>query len=361
LWRPSQAFRADQHHGNQHLEEENPVSKVSIIEDKFFINGSPTYQERTYREWPIEGLLLNTRMIQATFDDANPETRGRWAYPDTGVWDPERNVSEFIAALPVYREHGVLAVTVNFQGGSPEGYSQEQPWDNSGFTPEGEFKPAYLERMKRVLDRLDALDMVAILGIFYFGQDERLRDETAVIRAVENTVHWVLECEYEHILLEINNECNVARYEHKILTPSRVHELIDLAKSITLNGRRLLTGTSYGGGFVPLENVVRASDFLLMHGNGVSDPTRIAEMVDQARAVPGYRPMPILFNEDDHFDFDKPYNNFVAAISRYASWGFFDPGEPNYRDGYQSPPVNWGLSTPRKQAFFGLAKEISGF
>ena len=141
----------------------------------------------------------------------------------------------------------------------------------------------------------------------------------------------------------------------------RVHELIDLAKSITRDGRRLLTGTSYGGNFVPLENVVRSSDFLLMHGNGVSDPNRIAEMVDEARAVPGYRPMPILFNEDDHFDFDQTYNNFMAAVSRYASWGFFDPGLPNYRDGYQSPPVNWGLSTPRKQAFFELAKEISGF
>ena len=34
-------------------------------------------------------------------------------------------------------------------------------------------------------------------------------------------------------------------------------------------GRRLLTGTSYGGGTVPGENVVRAADFLLLHGNGV--------------------------------------------------------------------------------------------
>lgn len=337
------------------------MTTVAIVDDKFHIDGAPTYHGRTYRDWPIEGLLLNTRMIQATFDDANPETVSRWAYPDTGVYDAERNVREFMAALPTYRDHGVLAVTVNFQGGSPEGYSQEQPWDNSGFTADGEFKPAYLDRMQRVLDRLDELGMIAILGIFYFGQDERLRNETAVIRAVENTVEWVLERGYENVLLEIDNECDLERYEHEILTHRRVHELIQLAKDITKDGRRLLTGVSYRGNSVPLENVVRVSDFLLMHGNGVSDPNRIAEMVDQAREVPGYRPMPILFNEDDHFDFDKPYNNFIAAISRYASWGFFDPGENNYRDGYQSPPVNWGLSTTRKQEFFKLAKEISGF
>jgi hypothetical protein len=97
-----------------------------------------------------------------------------------------------------------------------------------------------------------------------------------------------------------------------------------------------------------------------MHGNGVSDPNRIAAMVQQARAVPGYRPMPILFNEDDHFDFDKLWNNFTAAISEYASWGYFDPGKNNYCDGYQSPPVQWGLNTDRKRAFFAKLREITG-
>jgi hypothetical protein len=289
------------------------------------------------------------------------ETRPRWAYPDTGVWDPERNVREFLDALPIYRAHGILALTVNFQGGSPEGYSKEQPWENTAFTPNGEFKLAYLERMKRVLERMDTLGMAAILGVFYFGQDERLRDEAAIIRALDNAVNWVLDNGYEHVLLEVNNECNVRKYEHEILTPPRVHELIERAKSITRHGRRLLVGASYGGGFVPLENVVRASDFLLIHGNGVSDPNRIAEMVEQSRVVPGYRPMPILFNEDDHFDFDKSFNNFMAAISRYASWGYFDPGKNNYHDGYQSPPVDWGLSTERKVAFFQLVKEMTGF
>ncbi|MEX2175439.1 MAG: hypothetical protein WD872_13840 [Pirellulaceae bacterium] len=112
---------------------------------------------------------------------------------------------------------------------------------------------------------------------------------------------------------------------------------------------------------MPEENVVRASDFLLLHGNGVKDPQRIAEMVRQTRAAPGYRPMPILFNEDDHFDFDQPRNNFVAALGEYASWGYFDfrmPGEA-YDDGYQSVPVNWSISSPRKKAFFGLLEEIT--
>ena len=95
-------------------------------------------------------------------------------------------------------------------------------------------------------------------------------------------------------------------------------------------------------------------------GNGVSDPKRITQMVEQTRQVNGYRPMPILFNEDDHFDFDKPENSFAAAIAAGASWGYFDPGASDYADGYQCPPVNWGINTDRKKAFFRLVAEMSG-
>jgi hypothetical protein len=214
--------------------------------------------------------------------------------------------------------------------------------------------------MKRVLDRTDELGMAVILGVFYFGQDERLENEAAVVRALDGAVRWVLEGGYGHVLAEVNNECNVKRYEHEILMPERVSELIERVRGTTDNGRRLLVGTSYGGGFIPLENVVRASDFLLIHGNGVSDPKRIAEMVVQTREVPGYRPMPVLFNEDDHYGFEAPENNFVAAVSQASSWGLLDIGENNYMDGYQAPPVNWGLSTERKRAFFDLLKEMTG-
>ena len=58
-------------------------------------------------------------------------------------------------------------------------------------------------------------------------------------------------------------------------------------------------------------------------------------------------------------NFDRPQNNFAAALSRYASWGCLDIGQNNYRDGYQSPPVDWGLSPPRKRGFYDLVREIT--
>ena len=337
-----------------------PATEIAVDGGRFLINGKPTYAARSYKGMRIEGLLLNSRMIQGIFDDHNPETRSKWAYPDTGKWDPDRNTREFVAAMPEWRRHGLLSFTINLQGGNPQGYSQAQPWVNGAIAPDGALRPESMARLASILDRAAQLGMAPIVGVFYFGQDQQVKDETGVITAVENTVQWILGRGYRNVLLEIDNECDVKAYDHEILKPARVHELIELAKSIRSGGRRLLVGTSFGGGAVPTPNVVQSSDFLLMHGNGVGDPRRIAQMAAQARQVDGYRTMPILFNEDDHFDFDRPENNMLAALSAYASWGFFDPGQSNYADGYQCPPVNWGINTDRKKAFFGLVKEITG-
>lgn len=334
-------------------------TEVSIRGDQFLLNGTPTYAGRSYNGMKIEGLLMNVRAVQAIFDDANPETRMKWAYPDTGKWDSERNVREFVGALPEWRRHGLLAFTVNLQGGSPEGYSKGQPWENTAIDPDGNLRPAYMDRLARVLDRADQLGMVAIVGYFYFGQDQRVKDEAAVRRAVANATNWLLDSGRLNVLVEINNECNVS-YDHDILKPPRVHELVEQAKGLTRGGRRLLVGTSYGGGTPAGANVVKASDFLLLHGNGPDDPARIHKMIRASRAVDSWRPIPVVINEDDHFRFSDPENHLMAALSEYASWGYFDPGKSNYVDGYQCVPVNWGINTERKREFFNALKEITG-
>ena len=337
-------------------------TSVAIEGDRFLINGRPTYEGRTWRGMRIEGLLMNSRMVQGIFDDLNPDTRGRWVYPDTKKWDPERNTREFIAAMPEWRGHGMLSFTISFQGGSPEGYSREQPWHNNGFHPDGRPRPEYLARLKRILDRADELGMVPIVEYFYFGQDERLADDEAVKRAVREATTWLLKEGYRNVLVEVANESDNRAYQQPLIQAPRVHELIELAKSVTLDGRRLPVSVSFNGGTIPPPNVVGVADFLLLHGNGVADPQRIAGMVEATRKVAGYRTVPILFNEDDHFDFDKPQNNFVAAVSQYASWGYFDfrmKGE-GFDEGFQSVPVNWSISSERKRGFFSLTKEMTG-
>ncbi len=259
-------------------------TEVSIIGRAFHINGKPTYEGRTWKGHTIEGLLFNSRMVQGIFDDLNPKTRSRWAYPDTGTWDADRNTREFLAAMPEWKRHGLLAFTLNLQGGSPEGYSKDQPWHNSAFEADGSLRPDFMARLENIFDRADELGMVVILGYFYFGR------------------------------------------------------------------------------VVPNENVVRTADFLLLHGNGASDPKQITEQIQKTKALAGDRVLPILYNEDDHFDFKKPRNNLVAAVEEYVSWGYFDfrmRGE-GFDDGFQSVPVNWAISSPRKRAFFEKLREITG-
>lgn len=336
------------------------ATAVAIAGDRFLINGEATLKGRTWRGHDVEGLLPNSRMVQGIFDDVNADTRARFAYPDTKTWDAARNTREFVAAMAEWRRHGLLAFTLNLQGGSPEGYSQDQPWHNSAFMEDGTLRPEYAARLDLVLDEADRQGMAVILGLFYFGQDHRLRDEAAVVRAVDGAAAWVLDKGYRHVLIEINNECNI-RYDHAILQPDRVHELVTRVRGTVRSGRRLLVSTSYGGNTVPSPAVAAASDFVLLHGNGVTSPDRIAEMVRQTRQLPGYTVKPIVFNEDDHFGFDGPWNNFVAATSVHASWGYFDfrMKDEGYDEGYQSVPVNWGISSARKRGFFGLVREMT--
>src|SRR5665213_4617216 len=94
-------------------------TEVAIRNDGFLINGRPTYRHQTYQGRKVEGLLMNVRLVQGIFDDLNPATRNLWVYPDTGKWDPERNTTEFLAALREWRQNGVVAFTINLQGGTP--------------------------------------------------------------------------------------------------------------------------------------------------------------------------------------------------------------------------------------------------
>jgi hypothetical protein len=335
---------------------------VEIRGDKFLISGKPTYEGRSWEGYPVEGLLMNSRMVQGLFDDLNPETVGLWKYPDTGEWDPDRNTDEFVEAMGDWYAHGLLSFTINLQGGSPVGYGNQKSWYNSAFDRQGAPRAAFFERLKRVLDKADELGMVPILGIFYFGQDQFLEGDDAIYAAIDYTVDWLFDGRYRNVLIEVNNECNVKAWDHEILTDPHVHALISYVRSKEKNGYCFLAGTSYGGGAIPSPEVVKASDFVLIHGNGVGEPERITEMVQQVRALPTYTTKPILFNEDDHYDFDRPMNNMVAAIRAYASWGFFDyrrDGEA-FNEGYQSVPVDWQISSARKKAFFNLCKEITG-
>jgi hypothetical protein len=360
------------------------MTKVSIAGTEFLIDGTPTYAGRTYEGKKIQGLLFNVRAVQATFDDANPETRRHWTYPDTGFWDPDRNTDDFCAALPIWKAHGVLGFTVNFQGGGPL-YVPEvyKAYDNNAFTPQGALKRDYARRMKRVLDRADELGMVAMVGLFYWVMLNKMENEAAIWRAADEALAMLEATGHRNILVELANEVDVV-VDHtpygSIFGWDRVHEMLERLRAAHPS---LLYSTSGGGvklnpnRSIPSERLIQAADYVLFHGNGTRPP-ELEAAIHYIKALPAFQanPKPLVINEDS-----PAVPNMEVCWPNYVSWGYYDQGFEGQGDdpylwygdrprwaqgplemlnGFQTPPVNWGINSAFKQRFFERVAEITG-
>ena len=270
------------------------AAKISIQDGSWHLNGSITYPGT-----PAEGLLMNVRMVNSTFEDKNK--------PD---FDPDKNTNQFIQQIPDYAAHGVRAFTLNLQGGMP-GYEGAV---NSAFHPDGTLDETYLQRVKRVIDACGRHGCAVILGCFYQRQDQILRDEAAVRRAVMETVNWLRSQGFTHVLLEIANEFPHSGFDHAILqSPEGEAELIRLAKQ---TWPALLVSTSgIGDGRFP-EAVAEAADFILIHFNGVS----LDEIPPRVQALKKYG-KPIVCNEDDKTG-EEAARAAELSVRNGASWGF---------------------------------------
>jgi hypothetical protein len=352
---------------------------VGIRGSQFTINGRTTYTPESgfpHASANLAGVLLNVRAVQAIFDDANYPRRGSQAtpylsntmgaiafdYPD-GKWDPERQTDEFVKALPEWRRCGLLAFTVNLQGGGPTdgNYGENgpmQPHDNSAFDSHGDLKPSYARRLAKVLAAADRLGMVAIVGLFYQGEDERIEvtpDGRYVKRAIQNAIGYLKSLPHRNVLIEVNNEVSVGGYSHAILQPDGVVEALQAAKAAA--GGQFPVSTSWAGGLQKRSEraaaAVKEMDYILIHTNGQT-PEQARETIAASRRLAGTE-RPLLINEDGVSTF-----NLQAAVDEHVGWGYYDQGWNNYRDGFQSPPTNWNVNTPVKWLFFEQVARLTG-
>jgi hypothetical protein len=353
------------------------MTEVQIAGRNFLVNGGPTYEGLTYRGRSIEGFLFNARMVQAIFDDQNPKTVLKWRYPDTGRWDADRNTEEFCAMLPEYRRYGLLAVTVGLQGGgsiyTPDIYDHYQ---NSAFEPDGSFRPAYFDRLKRVLRAADDAGMVVIVNYFYWRQAVRMQGNDTICQATSAVTEWLLETGYQNILVDVMNEVAVQWPEFEVLSASGVHQLIEIVQQTTHRGRRLLAGaSSVGGEHLPVGRWAEIEDFHMPHGNGCT-PEHLRSKLKALKESEAYirHPRPILINEDS-----PAIDNLEVAIDEGCSWGYYSQGYGSHYEhcnvawfereretefgllsGYQTLPVNWGINTVEKRAFFDRIAAVTG-
>ena len=269
------------------------AARVSITGNRWHFNGAVTYLGT-----PAEGLLMNVRMVNATFEDRNK--------PD---FDAEANTDAFIAQIPDYSAHGVRAFTLCLQGGMP-GYEGAV---NSAFNPDGSLRESCLKRVQRVIEASDRQGIVVILGCYYQRQSKILQDADAVRAGVVNVVRWIQSCGFKNVVLEIANEYPHKGFAHPILrTPEGIAELIRLAKQTAPD--LLVSASGYGDGKLH-DAVAEASDFLLIHFNGTpvsAIPARIAALKRFGK--------PVVCNEDDKTG-EEAARAAEAAVANGASWG----------------------------------------
>ena len=330
-----------------------PGTQLSITGTSFAIDGQVTHQGLAN-----EGLLMNSRMINGIFDDANASTRWRWVYPDTQVWDPNRNTDELVAMLPTYHADGLDAITVGLQGGRPVlDRSVKQTWNVTAFNADGSLKAAWMGRLDKVLTAAAQNQMVVVVNLFYMAQDQRVTSDAGVAQACTNITRWLTttgpHAPYTNVMIDVANEVNntgtdaTQRFDHANLTPSGVPALLDLIRSTS--GGTIPVGTSFLSKSTPTNKVIAHSDVVFLHGNGLSSST-LASHIATVKGTTAYQshPKPIMVNEDN----SAGLTNLDTAVARHTGWGFFEAGSGTYTDGFQSIPANWRINDPVKRAFF---------
>ncbi len=307
-----------------------PRTEVSISGAEWRMNGKLTHPGSR-----ASGLLPNVRMVNAVFEDRNKP----------GL-DPNAITTRFLARLANYKEQGVSAFTINLQGGMP-GYEGAF---NSAFEPDGTLRPSYLERVSRVIEACDRAGLVVILGCFYQRQDQILRDDAAVRRAVTNIAAWIRERGYRNVVLEIANEYSHAGFDRDVIRREQGEiELIGLAKAAAPG---LLVSTSGLGDGKSSAPIAQAADFVLVHFNG----TRLQEIPARIQALK-HLGKPIVCNEDDKLG-EAAACALVLCAEQGASWGFMaekvNQHAPFTFDGASDDPIVYSalreLTSPEPDA-----------
>ena len=300
------------------------ATQISIVKDKWYLNGKITYPGAK-----AEGLLMNVRMVNSVFEDAKRKD-----------FDAEVNTEKFVAQIPDYAAYGVRAFTICLQGGMP-GYEGAV---NSAFNPDGSLRDTYLKRVRRVIEACDQQGLAVILGCYYQRQDQILKDVDAVRAGVVNVVQWIKANGFTNVLLEIANEFDHSGFDHVVIrTPDGMAELIQLAKKTAPDF--LVSASGSGHGRAP-DSVAHASDFILIHFNG----TKLDDIPARIAALKKYG-KPIVCNEDQKVG-EAAAKAAELSVANGASWGlmarevnqYFTPGANELKfNGHNDDPVVYAM------------------
>jgi len=309
-------------------------TNLNVKGKQFLINGSPVYSELPNVNPASLGLLWNQRLIQGVFDDKND--RSRFNLFKDGIFDPDRNTDNLIAALPAWHSYGLRGFTVGFQGGWPVGCVDADTISNNPFGKDGKsLDQNYATRMDRIIKAADGLGMAVIVSILYWAQANELRDGRAVTDAVKTACSFLKDGGYTNVIVEVANEYNIQPFSsHPIVhSPEGMAQLLKIARAYSGG---MLIGSS-GGGAAADKEVIEESDVAIVHGNGA---TRGGYFNFLLRVKDWAGEKPVICNEDS-----PCISRIDVALETYTSWGYYN----NYNK--QIPPADFGVM-PGEDLFF---------
>jgi hypothetical protein len=302
----------------------------------FYMRTSPrgewrqTYSDSRYRG-KARGRLMMLRLAQGIFDD-------EWMTEQK--FDADDNTNRLIAALDVYKAHGVLAFSVSLQGGNPgydpkvngisrrngARYGKGEGLLVSAFRQDGSLKPAWLERLERLLRAADERGMVVNLIYFYQGQDEVFESDQAIITAARNITRWIVQKNFRNVVIDIANEWDLKgeTWDQAGFIPENITRLVEVVRE-QFNGADFLVpiSASTSGRMNYPESLARLCDVVLVHGNGRAPAEKLAhlrEFEDYNRAV--------WMTEDDNGrettreTLQRELASADAMFNKAAGWGY---------------------------------------
>ena len=307
--------------------------------NRFYVRNSTrdtwrlTYSGRPYRS-QARGKLMALGLTQAIFDDELSSEEH---------FDPDRNTDQVINALDLYREHGVLAISVSLQGDSPghgsNGNNTLQQHGQAGipgplvsaFRSDGSLKQGWLARLRRLIDEADRRGMFVCLIYFQPGQDDIFDSPGAIIAATRNITDWLIGSDFRNVIIDIANEWDVTEssWDHGRFIPENITRLIEVVRDrFNTADYTLPIGASGSSRMSYPDSLAQACDVVLIHGNGRTPGEKVAglrEFQATSRAV---------WMTEDH----NGHETTVATLSR----------EKASADAVFQEGSGWGY-LPRKQ------------
>ena len=115
----------------------------------------------------------------------------------------ESSTQQLIDNLDVFKSYGINTVSVYFMG--------SRFGDVKGYLPDSSLDPVFTARMSKIIEAADNKGMIVLVGCLYWSNSKARKDllnwtEDDAAKAIENTIKWLTENNYQNVFVDPDNE-----------------------------------------------------------------------------------------------------------------------------------------------------------